>query len=173
MGTECVIGYLHRGVEKIGENRTYAHVRALRGPHGLRGGGLQRPGLLPGGGEAAERGGAAARAGGARHPHRAEPDRQPPALAGHARARHRRHHAAVLLLARARRHAQHLREVLRRAPDHARLPHRRPAVRDSTTASSRTCQEFCDMFLPEGGRVRGTAHRQPHLDGAPDRTSAS
>lgn len=24
MGTECVIGYLHRGVEKIGENRTYA-----------------------------------------------------------------------------------------------------------------------------------------------------
>ena len=24
LGTECVIGYLHRGVEKIGENRTYA-----------------------------------------------------------------------------------------------------------------------------------------------------
>jgi NADH-quinone oxidoreductase subunit D len=24
IGTECVIGYLHRGVEKIGENRTYA-----------------------------------------------------------------------------------------------------------------------------------------------------
>ena len=24
MGTECVIGYLHRGVEKIAENRTYA-----------------------------------------------------------------------------------------------------------------------------------------------------
>ncbi|MCL5744136.1 MAG: NADH-quinone oxidoreductase subunit D, partial [Acidobacteria bacterium] len=23
MGTECVIGYLHRGVEKIAENRTY------------------------------------------------------------------------------------------------------------------------------------------------------
>src|ERR1700737_2193749 len=23
MGTECVIGYLHRGVEKLGENRTY------------------------------------------------------------------------------------------------------------------------------------------------------
>src|SRR5439155_16881886 len=22
-GTECIIGYLHRGVEKIGENRTY------------------------------------------------------------------------------------------------------------------------------------------------------
>ena len=36
IGTECVIGYLHRGVEKIAENRTYQHVRALRGPHGLR-----------------------------------------------------------------------------------------------------------------------------------------
>src|SRR5258708_7242352 len=24
LGSECVIGYLHRGVEKIGENRTYA-----------------------------------------------------------------------------------------------------------------------------------------------------
>src|SRR5438067_2543155 len=24
LGTDCVIGYLHRGVEKIGENRTYA-----------------------------------------------------------------------------------------------------------------------------------------------------
>src|ERR671925_374619 len=24
IGTECIIGYLHRGVEKIGENRTYA-----------------------------------------------------------------------------------------------------------------------------------------------------
>ena len=24
LGTECIIGYLHRGVEKIGENRTYA-----------------------------------------------------------------------------------------------------------------------------------------------------
>src|SRR5215475_12840914 len=24
LGTDCIIGYLHRGVEKIGENRTYA-----------------------------------------------------------------------------------------------------------------------------------------------------
>ena len=46
IGTECVIGYLHRGVEKIAENRTYTHVQSLRGPHGLRGGGVQRAGLL-------------------------------------------------------------------------------------------------------------------------------
>ena len=62
LGTECVIGYLHRGVEKIAENRTYTHVQSVRGPHGLRGGGLERPGLLRGGREAAERRGAAARA---------------------------------------------------------------------------------------------------------------
>src|ERR1035441_7730270 len=104
LGTECIIGYLHRGVEKIAEHRTYAqfnpyvdrmdyvaaisnglgfrsegrgnrvhhrlsasrrgedcrapHLRAvqsLRGPHGLRGGHLQRTGLLPGGGETAQR----------------------------------------------------------------------------------------------------------------------
>ena len=30
LGTECVIGYLHRGVEKIAENRTYASsIRTL------------------------------------------------------------------------------------------------------------------------------------------------
>ena len=28
MGTECVIGYLHRGVEKIAEHRTYTHVQS-------------------------------------------------------------------------------------------------------------------------------------------------
>ena len=29
LGTDCVIGYLHRGVEKLGENRTYQHVAAV------------------------------------------------------------------------------------------------------------------------------------------------
>jgi hypothetical protein len=42
IGTECIIGYLHRGVEKIAENRTYA----MFNPNGLRGSGLQRPRLL-------------------------------------------------------------------------------------------------------------------------------
>jgi NADH-quinone oxidoreductase subunit D len=35
LGTECVIGYLHRGVEKIAENRTYTMFNPLRGQHGL------------------------------------------------------------------------------------------------------------------------------------------
>ena len=69
LGTECVIGYLHRGVEKIAENRTYAmfnpyvdrmdYVAAVS--NGL--------GLLRSGREAAERRSAAAGAIHSRHPH--------------------------------------------------------------------------------------------------------
>ena len=88
-------------------------------------------------------------AGGARDPHRAEPDRQPPAVARHARARHRRDHAGVLLPARARRGPEDLRELLRRAAHHARLPHRRPAVRDLRRVRAGRATHFCDMFLPK------------------------
>src|SRR5687768_18589747 len=31
LGTECIIGYLHRGVEKIAENRTYAQFNPYVG----------------------------------------------------------------------------------------------------------------------------------------------
>ena len=129
LGTECVIGYLHRGVEKIAENRTYAmfnpyvdrmdYVAAVS--NGL--------GYCESGGEAAQRGGAAAGAIHPRHPHGALPHRQPPGLAGHARARHRRADAAVLLLPRSRRDPGDLRKILRRAPDDARVPHRRLHLR--------------------------------------------
>jgi NADH-quinone oxidoreductase subunit D len=44
LGTDCVIGYLHRGVEKIAENRTLRAVQPVRRPHGLRGRGFQRLG---------------------------------------------------------------------------------------------------------------------------------
>jgi NADH:ubiquinone oxidoreductase subunit D len=46
-GTECVIGYLHRGVEKIGENRTYQQF-APYVDHGLRSRGFEWTGLLSG-----------------------------------------------------------------------------------------------------------------------------
>ena len=62
-GTECVIGYLHRGLEKIGENRTYAmYVPYVdRADYVARS--LERPGLLPGGRETAQRRGTAPRPG--------------------------------------------------------------------------------------------------------------
>ena len=96
LGTECVIGYLHRGVEKIAENRTYAqfnpyvdrmdYVAAVSNGLGYC---LAVEKLLNV--EAPPRAQVHPR-----DPHRAEPDRQPPAVAGHARARYRRHHAGVL-----------------------------------------------------------------------------
>ena len=169
-------GLRHRlPAPRRGEDRREPHLRAVqsvRGPHGLRGGHFQRPGLLPGGGEAAERGSAAARAGRPRHPHGAEPHRQPPAVAGHARPRYRRHHAGVLLPPRARGSPQDLREVLRRAAHHARLPHRRPAIRDLRRLRAGGAGLL--RHVPaQGGRVRGTAHQQPHLGGPAARTWAS
>jgi NADH-quinone oxidoreductase subunit D len=94
-GTECVIGYLHRGVEKIAENRTYTqfapyvdrmdYVAAVSNGLGYC---LAVERLLSV--EAPPR---ACRPG---HPNRTEPDSQPSALAGHARAGHRRSDPAVL-----------------------------------------------------------------------------
>ena len=90
LGTECVIGYLHRGVEKIAENRTYAmfnpyvdrmdYVAAVSNGLGyceaveklLNVEAPPRAQLHP------------------RDPDRVVPHRQPPGLAGHARARYRR-----------------------------------------------------------------------------------
>src|SRR5216684_1988050 len=86
LGTECVIGYLHRGVEKIGENRTYT----MFNPY------VDRMDYVA-----------------------AESDCQPPALAGHARARYRSHDAAVLHVPGSRGDPQDFRKVLRRTSDHA------------------------------------------------------
>ena len=165
LGTECVIGYLHRGVEKIGENRTYTMFNPVRGPHGLRGRGLQRAGLLRNGGEAAQRGSAAARAIHPRHPHRTVPHRQPPGLAGHARARHRRADAAVLLLPRSRRNPEDLREILWRAAHHACLPHRRLPVRGLRRLRA-GLQQVLRLLPAQARRVRSAVDHEPHLGGA-------
>ena len=110
-------------------------VRSVRGPHGLRGRGLERTRLLPGGREADQRRSAAACAGRARHSYRTEPHRQPSALAGNTRHRYGRDLAPVLHHARARRGPEDLRKLLRRTADHARVSHRRAAAMNSTRAS--------------------------------------
>ena len=43
---ECVIGYLHRGVEKLGEAQTYGQCVPDPGPDGLHRGGFELPRLL-------------------------------------------------------------------------------------------------------------------------------
>ncbi len=141
LGTECVIGYLHRGVEKIAENRTYTMFNPYVDRMDYVRRGFERTWLLRSGREAAERGSAAAREIHPRDPDGIEPHCQPPALAGHARARYRRDDAAVLHLPRPGRDSQDFRKVLRRAPDHARLPHRRLPVRDLCGLRKR-CKEF-------------------------------
>src|SRR5712691_12008434 len=91
------------------ENRRAPHLPAvcpLRGPHGLRRRGEQRPGLLRGGREIDERRGAAARPRHPHYPHRAAANREPPALARHARAGYWRTDAAVLLFPGARRNSE-------------------------------------------------------------------
>ena len=128
LGTECVIGYLHRGVEKIAENRTYTmfnpyvdrmdYVAAVSNGLGYC--------------EAVEKllnvEAPRAREVHPRHPDGAEPDCKPPAVAGDARARYWRDDAAVLHLPRQGRDSQDFRKVLRGAADYARFPYRRLPV---------------------------------------------
>ena len=65
-------------------------------------------------------------------------------------------------LPRPGRDSQDFREVLRRAADHARLPHRRLPYEtyDGFEQSARTSVDFVDA---QDRRVRRTAHHQPHL----------
>ena len=119
MGLECVIGYLHRGVEKIAENRTYTmfnpyvdrmdYVAAVSNGLGYC--------------EAVEK------LLNVEAPPRAQYVRVI-LTELNARARYRRHHAAVLYLSRPRRDSQDFRKILRRPPHHPRFPHRRPAIRN-------------------------------------------
>ena len=128
LGTECVIGYLHRGVEKIAENRTYT----MFNPYVDR---MDYCAAVSNGLGYCE---AVEKLLNVEAPPRAQyirviltelqPHCQPPALAGHARARYRRDDAAVLHLPRPGGDPQDFRKILRRAAHHACLPHRRLPV---------------------------------------------
>ena len=162
MGSECVIGYLHRGVEKIAENRTYTqfapyvdrmdYVAAVSNGLGYC--------------EAVEK------LLNVEAPPRAQCIRviltELNRIASHLLwlGTHAldigAHHAAVLLLPRARRDSEDFREVLRRAADHARLPHRRPAVRDLRRLRKGR-RALLQLFRRRSRRIRRAAHRQPHL----------
>ena len=74
---EPVFGYLHRGSEKLAEERNYVQVLDAYGPAGLRGVHDQQPGLLSGGGEDVGGGGPAARPVSAGAGGRASEDGQP------------------------------------------------------------------------------------------------
>ena len=112
-----IIGYLHTGMEKQAEYKTYTQSipqtdrMDYLAPH------VEQPGAVPGGREAARHRGAGARAGDPRAAHRADPHQRALRLARHPRARHRRDDGLLLLLPRAREGALDLRHGVRRAHD--------------------------------------------------------
>ena len=97
--TKPIVGYLHTGMEKTGEQLTYLQGADQRHADGLRVAAVQRAGLLPRGREAA-RGGHPTE--GHVDPHaplRAEPHGVAPAVHGHERHGHRRRVDDALRLA--------------------------------------------------------------------------
>ena len=119
---EPIVGYVHTGIEKSCEDQEYWKVIPFVERMDYLSYYFNAIRLLQLGRDAAGRGGAAPRAVPARDPHGAEPDRQPPVLAGHRRAGPGRHVDAVVGAARARRPAGPVRDVLGPAHAHALLP---------------------------------------------------
>ena len=162
LGLECVIGYLHRGVEKIGEHRTYTmfnpyvdrmdYVAAVSNGLGYC--------------ETVEK------LLNVEAPPRAQHVRviltelnriaSHQLMAGNACPRYRRHHAALLHFPRPRRNSEDLRKILRRPPYDSRFPHRRPPIRDLRRLRKR-CKEFPQFLSSQNRRIRRTAHHEPNL----------
>ena len=120
-----IIGYVHTGIEKTAEDKSYWKVIPVDRADGLPGLLLQRDGVLRRGRDAARRRGAAARPVPARDPPRAQPDHVPPGVARHERAGPRRDLDVLVLLPRARDDPRPVRDVLRPADAHALHPGRR------------------------------------------------
>ena len=132
-------------------------------PRGLPGAAFHEPGLLPGRRKTAGHGDPAAGAMDARHAHGIDASQQPPGLAGHPRHGYRGHERVPLLLPRARGHPAHLRNVLRPADDDQLFSHWRPGARAAARLAT-TDQDLYRRVPVQGGRVRGPADQQPHLD---------
>ena len=131
------IGYLHRGVEKLAEVKTYHQALTLTDRLDYTSGLVEQPRVLPGVREASRPGGAEARPVPARDPRRAAADRCAPPLARHARPRHRGHDRLFLHLPGARVHHRHHRARDRRAPYAELHQDRRPREGRAATGSWR------------------------------------
>ena len=98
---------------------------------------------------------------------------QPPGLAGHARARHRRDEHVLLLLPRARRHPAHLRNVLRAAHDDQLHPHRRPGAGTAARLAARRSASSSARFPSKVDEYEESAGLESDLDAPHARASAS
>ena len=136
--TDCdpVIGYLHRGTEKLGEHHRYAQVIPWTDRTDYVAAPMNNLGCVPGLRETLRRGGAGARPVLARDHVGAGADRLAPGLARHARARYRRPFDVALLLPRTGADSRSFRGLLRRAADDQHDGDRRIFAR----RSPRTCR---------------------------------
>jgi len=146
---KALIGYLHTGMEKQAEYKTYTQSIPQTDRMDYLSPLSNNLALWPVRREAARHHGARARAGDPRAAHRAHAHQRPLRVARHARHRHRRAHRVLVLLQGAREGAVHLRHGVRRAHDRQLLPRRRPgdghprracssAARSSSTRCRRT-----------------------------------
>src|SRR5215210_2400554 len=162
--TYPIIGYLHRGTEKLFE----LHPFFQNVPHTDRmdyvAAATNNQAYVGAVEKLLGRGAAA----GPLYPddaRRAPAHFEPPALARHARDRQRRHDAVLLYLPRARADSRSVRGVLRRPVDAQLHAPGRPAARSSGRLDGSLPQ--ADGRLPgQARRVRGVAHQQPHLEEA-------
>src|SRR2546423_8874039 len=82
LGTDCVIGYLHRGVEKVAENRTWVQFNPYVDRLDYVAAVLDSPGYCLAGGKVLNVGGPPAGPAGRGKPDGPEPDRDPPPRLG-------------------------------------------------------------------------------------------
>ena len=165
---EPIIGYVHTGHREVVRGPGLLEGHPVRRADGLPLVLLQRDGVLHVGRAAARPRGAAARAVPAGDPSRAEPDREPPVLARHLRARPRRGHDALVGLPRARLRARPVRVLVRPALPHALLPGRRrhrghPAGLGAEGA--RVLRAAADAARPVRGAARPQRDLPPAAEG--------
>ena len=160
--SDVVIGYLHRGIEKLSENRNWTQIILLTDRMDYVAAATNNVGYC----QTVEklmqlevpRRARYVRVGALR----AAADREPLPVARHARDGHRRDDGVPLRVPRARADSRSVRGVLRRAAHLQLDAHRRAAARHP----GRLGQEGARVLqhhVGEGGRVRGAAHPQPHL----------
>ena len=166
------IGYLHTGIEKEFEVKTYQQAVTLTDRIDYLAPLSNNLVLLPGGGETAGPGNSAAGAVDARDADRADAPQQPPGVAGHARHRYRRDERVPLLLPRARRYSAHFRDVLRPAHDDQLFPHRRAGA-GAAARLAEAREEFHRRLSAQRGRVRRACSPTTASGPAAPRASAS
>ena len=125
---DVVIGYLHRGIEKLSENRNWTQIILLTDRMDYVAAATSNVGYCETVEKLMQRRGAAARALRPHHPLRAAADCEPLPLARHARDGHRRDDGVPLRVPRARADSRPVRGVLRRAAHLQLDAHRRAAA---------------------------------------------